>query len=175
VNQPPVCGQPETQTTIPEAVKELLEVVRRLQEAYPAKRFTLDGRLVGDIGEILVKESYDVELSSGIHKHHDGITPDRRQVQIKATMKKSLTFPADHVPEYYLGIVIHPDGGFDEVFNGRGRTAQLAVRGRTRPKTNLHSVSISALAKLNAGVREKDRIPLRPGVSVTRVVVTDWA
>jgi hypothetical protein len=147
------------QTTIPDAVKRLLKIVKQLHEDYPMKRFTLDGRLLGDIGEVLVEQSYDLKLSSGVQRHHDAITPDGRQVQIKATMKNSLTFPADHIPEYYLGIKIHPDGSFDEVFNGRGKTAWKAVKDRKHPKNNQYSISISALTSLNAEVREKDRIP----------------
>lgn len=32
----------------------LLEIVNKLQQKYPKRKFTLDGRLVGDIGEILI-------------------------------------------------------------------------------------------------------------------------
>lgn len=39
--------------TIPEAVKQLLGIVQRLHAAFPHKAFTLDGRLVGDLGEVL--------------------------------------------------------------------------------------------------------------------------
>lgn len=40
--------------TIPDAVKQMLAIVEQLCAAYPKKKFTLDGRLVGDIGEVLV-------------------------------------------------------------------------------------------------------------------------
>jgi hypothetical protein len=139
-------------------VKQLLQIVKQLQSKYPKKRFTLDGRLVGDIGEILVEETYDVKLHEGLQKHHDGITPDDKQVQIKATMKNSLTFPVDHIPDYYLGIKIKLDGTFREIFNGPGRVAREAVKDRKPTKTNLHSVSISLLERLNEKVHEKDRI-----------------
>ncbi len=86
---------------------------------YPKRRFTLDGRLVGDLGEVLVEGEYDVELFEGLVKHHDAMTHDGRQPQIKATMQTGLTFPVDNVPDYYLGIKIHPDGTFTEIFNGR--------------------------------------------------------
>jgi len=41
--------------TIPEAVKHMLGIVEQLCAVYPHKKFTLDGRLVGDIGEVLVE------------------------------------------------------------------------------------------------------------------------
>jgi len=148
--------------TISEAVKKLLGIVGQLQQAYPKKKFTLDGRLVGDIGEILVEACYDVRLFEDSRPHHDGVTTDGRLVQIKATMKDSLSFPADHLPNYYLGIKVHKDGRFSEVFNGPGAIAREAVKNRKAPKTNLHSVSIQALATLNKKVDTTDRIPLKP-------------
>ena len=144
--------------TISDAVKQMLQIVKHLRSKYPKKRFTLDGRLVGDLGEILVEDTYDVKLHEGLQKHHDGITPDGKQVQIKTTMQNSLTFPVDHIPDYYLGIKIKPDGTFREIFNGPGRVAREAVKNRKPTKTNLHSVSISILERLNEKVHEKDRI-----------------
>jgi len=144
--------------TIPDAVKQMLQIVKQLQSKYPQKRFTLDGRLVGDLGEILVENTYDVKLHEGLQKHYDGITPDGKQVQIKATMQNSLTFPVDHIPDYYLGIKINTDGTFKEIFNGPGRVAREAVKNRKPTKTNLHTVSIGILERLNEKVHEQDRI-----------------
>ena len=148
--------------TIPEAIKQLLKIVQELREIYPKKRFTLDGRLVGDLGEVLAEQQYDLQVFKGIKKHHDARTSDGRFVQIKATMQKKLTFPVDHIPDYYLGIQIHVDGTISEVFNGPGRIAWEAISSRNPPKTNLHSVLISTLKRLNSRVREEDRILTRP-------------
>lgn len=148
--------------TIPEAMKQMLSIVERLCAAYPKKKFTLDGRLVGDIGEVLAEDAYDLILYEDVKKHHDAECPDGRLVQIKATMKKDLTFPADHVPNYYLGIQVKSDGTFLEVFNGPGAIAWEAVKNRSKPKTNLHTISIVALKKLQGKVPPDDRIPLRP-------------
>lgn len=147
--------------TVPDAIKQLLQIVEQLHIAHPKKKFTLDGRLIGDLGETLVEGAYDVDIFEKLEKHHDGITSDGRLVQVKATMKKDLTFPASHVPECYLGIQIHPDGTFSEIFNGPGNIAAQAVKHRHLPKTNLHSISITALRKLNEQVVEEDRIPKR--------------
>ena len=143
------------------AVKDLLRIVEALHKQHPKKKFTLDGRLVGDLGEVLVEKDYDLELYEGLEKHHDGETPDGRRVQIKATMKKSLTFPVDHIPDYYIGIKIHPDGSYTEVFNGPGAIAWETVKNRSPTKTNLHSVSLYALEKLDNMVGVSDRINRR--------------
>lgn len=41
------------QGQIEQALKGLFEAVSMLQKAYPGKPFTPDGRLVGDIGEVV--------------------------------------------------------------------------------------------------------------------------
>jgi hypothetical protein len=156
--------------TVPEAVREMLSIVEKLCAAYPKKRFTLDGRLVGDIGEVLVEEAYDLKLFENLKRHHDAQCGDGRLVQIKATMKNTLTFPADHVPDYYLGVQVRADGTFVEVFNGPGAIACEAVKGRSSPKNNLHSVSISALVRLQGKVTAKDRVPLRRNAEVQPAV-----
>ena len=143
------------------AVIQLLQIVQQLRNTYQKKRFTLDGRLVGDLGEILVEGEYGVEIFESLKKHYDAVTQDGRQIQIKTTMQNNLTFPVDHVPDYYLGIQIHPDGTFTEVFNGPGPIAAKAVENRKPTKTNLHSIGVNALKRLNEKVQESDRIPKR--------------
>lgn len=146
------------------AVRELSSVVRRLNKAYPHKAFTLDGRLVGDLGEILVAEAYDIKLFDKLEHHHD-CTSGRRLVQIKSTMKNSLTFPGDHVPDYFIGIKIHADGSFDAIYNGPGQIIANRLRDRKIPKNNLHSISIKILAELNGTVPNRRRIKLRRSVA----------
>lgn len=150
-----------TKISIPDAVREMLTIVRRLESTYPHKKFTLDGRLIGDIGEILAEDAYDLKLFEDLTKHHDGTSSDGRLVQVKATMKDQLTFPSDHIPNYYLGLKIAHDGSFTEIFNGPGSIAWEAVKKRKPAKNNLHCVSLSALRKLQVNVANDDRIPLR--------------
>ena len=144
-------------------IRALLRIVERLHKAYPHRRFTLDGRLVGDLGEVLVAQSYALSLLPGLTRHHDARAAGGRLVQIKATMKNALTFPADHVPDYYLGVRIDSGGHIHEVFNGPGRIAAKAVAGRRHPKTNLHSVSLFALNALSKNVPKPQRIRKRRG------------
>jgi len=144
--------------SIPDALNQLQGIVVALQQTYPKKRFTLDGRLVGDLGEVLAESVYDVQLFTGLEKHYDGICSDGRLVQIKTTLKDSLTFPCDHIPDYYLGIKILPDGSCQEIFNGPGKVAHELVKNRKQTKTNLHSISVKSLMKQNKTVQDVDRI-----------------
>jgi hypothetical protein len=142
-------------------IADLLAIVERLRAAYPKKSFTLDGRLVGDLGEALAERHYDLEVFKGQQPHHDARAADGRLVQIKATMKDKLSFPADHVPDYYLGIRISSDGTIEEVFNGPGSLAAKAAANRVLTKNSLHMLTLSALRTLNATVSDDDRIPKR--------------
>lgn len=146
---------------IHKAVPALLKIVEALHKRYPKKKFTLDGRLVGDLGETLVEKDYEIELFDRPEKHYDGQTPDKKQVQIKTTMQDCLTFPCDHTPDYYLGIKIFPDGTYKEVFNGPGNIARKAIQNRKPTKNNLHSIKLPTLRKLNDKVSQSDRIARR--------------
>ena len=154
-----------SQYSIVLAIKELLEIVDQLRQLYPSKRFTLDGRLVGDLGEVIAETFYEITLHQNIQKHHDAISADGRRVQIKATMQKHLTFPCDHIPDYYLGIKVHPDGTFTEIFNGPGALAWEAVKSWTPTKNNLHTISIETLSRRNEMVPPAEKIPRRDNPS----------
>lgn len=48
--------------------------------------FTLDGNLIGDLGEALAVDLFDIKLvETKSHEAIDGFTPDGRTVQVKAT------------------------------------------------------------------------------------------
>ena len=143
----PITVTPVFRKPIKDYVRRLLNIVSQMQKDYPQKKFTLDGRLVGDIGEVLAAEKYFIELNEGLTKHHDAICTDgtKRRVQIKSTMKESLTFPCDHVPDYLLGIKIHKDGSIEEIYNGPGNKIKDKLSGRQITKTNLFSISNSTL------------------------------
>ena len=52
-------------------VGELYELVDRLEHLYPGRRFTLDGHLVGSIGEALAAEMYGLVLLPASAETHD--------------------------------------------------------------------------------------------------------
>lgn len=143
---------------VKEYVVELLGIVGKMQRDYPKKKFTLDGRLVGDIGEILAEQIYDLELLAGIQKRHDAISSGR-YVQIKTTMKRALGF--GDIPDFYLGIRVDEDGAVEELFNGPGSLIWEAIKHRKRPKNYLYTIPIIQLKELNKLVQEIDRIPKR--------------
>ncbi|MNG10465.1 hypothetical protein D3C84_939360 [compost metagenome] len=149
------------QRKIEDALKGLFSAVSMLQEAYPGKPFTPDGRLVGDIGEVVASLAYGLTLNEGLTKHHDAVTDDGRNVQIKTTFGTSLTFPVHHVPDYYLGIRMNRDGTFEEIYNGPGHLIQTELSGRKATKTGLHGGLMAMLKRINQNVPDSERIPKR--------------
>jgi hypothetical protein len=145
--------------SITEGLALIFKGIDRLREAFPHRAFTIDGRLVGDIGEVIAALEYDVTLDSVSQPDHDACCTDGRRVQIKATFKDSLTFKT--CPDYYLGFKLYPDGRHDEVFNGPGRIILERYRGRKGIGSQLLSFPIEELRSLSDRVAAADRIPKR--------------
>ena len=67
---------------LPTPVAKIFEAVAEPERLYPGRRFTLDGHLVGSIGEVVAAEALGLTLypaSNAGHDGHDGC----REVQIK--------------------------------------------------------------------------------------------
>src|SRR4030042_3840289 len=143
-------------SSIAEALKLIFQGISQLKRAFPIKEFTIDGRLVGDIGEVIAALEYDVELFDVLHKGHDGKTSDGRLVQIKATFKDSLTFRT--VPDYYLGLKLYRDGTHEEIYNGPGKLIYEKYKHRSGIAKKFLSFPNSDLRKLSARVLRNDRI-----------------
>jgi len=151
----------EQKNKIAEALKLIFEGINRLKGTFPKKEFTIDGRLVGDIGEVIAALEYDVELFDVLHRGHDGKTSDGRLVQVKATFKDSLTFRT--VPDYYLGLKLYRDGTHEEVYNGPGRLIFEKYKHRRGIGKDLLSFPNNDLRELSARVPENDRVLKRNG------------
>ena len=72
------------------ALALIFKGIDQLKDAFPNRAFTIDGRLVGDIGEVLAALEYDIALHDKSRPDYDGVTSDGRRVQIKATFKDGL-------------------------------------------------------------------------------------
>jgi hypothetical protein len=145
--------------SITEGLSLIFKGIDRLREAFPNRAFTIDGRLVDDIGEVIAALEYDVTLDSISQPDHDACCRDGRRVQVKATFKDSLTFKTG--PDYYLGFKLYPDGRHEEVFNGPGRIILERYVGRKGIGSQLLSFPIAELRLLSAQVDPVDRVPRR--------------
>ena len=140
-------------------IRELYSIVHGLEKSFrdEGRHFTLDGHLVGSIGEVYAAKRYGIELFPASWKTHDGKAPDGRLVQIKATQRKSVAM--SECPAYLIVLRIGEDGEIDEVYNGPGGPVWNLFSNRKRPKNGQYQVSLSRLKVLDAEVKPEGRIP----------------
>lgn len=143
-------------------ISQLLRITRKLSDKYK-RGFTLDGKLVGDIGEVLAAEKYGLELLPPNTEIHDAKEiASGRKVQVKSSFSYTSYFPCNHVPEYFLAIQIMEDGTIKELFNGKGRYIKekyIDARKLTSNKGRyLYTLRGKILTELNSQVPEKDKI-----------------
>ena len=102
-------------------IKQLYKITNELEQTYPGRKFTVDGHLVGSIGEVIVAEHYGLSLLPNSTKTHDAVSKEGKQVQIKATQVKGIAISSE--PDYLIVIRILPDGSWEEIYNGPGKAA----------------------------------------------------
>lgn len=146
-------------STIKEALALVFAGIDKLQGAFPHRAFTIDGRLVGDIGEIVAELDYDITLDEVQRPGHDAITRSGRNVQVKATFKDQLTFKT--VPDLYLGLKLREDGSYEEVYNGPGSLIFAKFAHRNGIGEKLLSFPIRDLRQLAETVASSDRVQRR--------------
>lgn len=84
-----------TKIRLPEPVAAIYRAVAELSDAYPGRKFTPDGHLVGSIGEVIVAAEFGLELHKSSHPGHDAKDAQGRDVQIKMTAGLSISMYAD--------------------------------------------------------------------------------
>lgn len=150
-----------------EEIKILFKTINKLKENYKhhKKNFTLDGKLVGDIGEVLVAEHYGLTLYGDNTPVYDGyVTEDEsKKVQIKASFKGNSYFPygEDKIPDYFLAIKILENGELEELFNGPGKYVfehYIIKRNLKHYKETYYTLSKGVLKELNGLVDESEKI-----------------
>ena len=135
-------------------IKEIYRLTQELENAYPGRRFTPDGHLVGSIGEVIVAENYGLVLLPNSTKTHDAVSKDGKNVQIKATQKSSIAISSE--PEYLIAIKILSDGSWVEIYNGPGKT--VWDNAGKMQKNGQRPISLSKLRNLMESVGVKDKI-----------------
>lgn len=140
---------------IPDLVRSLYGLVRRLEGLFPGRKFTPDGHLVGSIGEVLAAHRYGLELLPASAQGHDARSSDGKLVQIKATQTRSVGLRSE--PEVLVVLQLNPDGSADEVFNGPG---SLAWEHSGKLQSNgQRSIGVAKLRDLMKQVEPAQQLP----------------
>ena len=129
----------------------------RLEVLFPGRKFTLDGHLVGSIGEVIAAYRYDLLLHTASRAGHDAVAQDGRQVEIKATQGTNVALRS--LPQHLLVLHLAKDGSSTEVFNGPGSIVWAACG--AMQKNGQRPISLFRLRALMKQVTEEQRLPQR--------------
>ena len=135
-------------------IKELYKITNELESSYPGRKFTIDGHLVGSIGEVIVAEHYGLELLRNSTETHDAVSTDGKYVQIKATQINRIAISSE--PDYLIVIKLFSNGFWEEVYNGPGKP--VWDNAGKMQKNGQRPVSLSKLKSLMISVDKKDTI-----------------
>ncbi|MDD5339423.1 MAG: hypothetical protein PHG35_08515 [Dehalococcoidales bacterium] len=149
----------DEQEIIRKSLDHIFKGIDTLREAFNKRQFTVDGRLVGDLGEIIAELNYDVILYPKSKPFYDGESSDGKKIQIKATFQDELTF--GKVPEYYLGFKLFRDGRYEEIYNGPGMPIFDRYNHRKNIGVKLLRFPNSELRELASNVPIENRIKKR--------------
>ena len=137
-----------------EKIRALYAIVNDLETAYPGRRFTLDGHMLGSLGEVIAAEAFGLKLLPNSTPEHDAIAYDGRLVQIKATQRDRIALNA--CPEYLLVLRIDANGSWSVVYNGPGKPAWENA-GKIQ-KNGQRPIRLSELGSLMSETDERDRL-----------------
>lgn len=139
------------------ALELIFDGIEALKGSCDGRRnFTIDGRLVGDIGEIIAEREFELTLDPKQRRGHDALTPDGRNVQIKAGFGSTLTFGKE--PELYLGLKLYRNGDHEVIYNGPARSIRDRYNTRKGIDEKLLSFPMEELKKLSALIPEDKRV-----------------
>ena len=140
---------------MPELVERLYALVGELEPLFPGRKFTPDGHLVGSLGEVIAAHRYGLKLYPASTLAHDGLAPNGRCVEVKATQGTSVALRAE--PEHLIVLQLAKSGAATEVYNGPGHLAWH--RAGSMQKNGQRPISLFQLRKLMSEVLPEHRIP----------------
>ena len=141
---------------VPALIEQLNDGVRRLEALFPGRKFTLDGHLVGSIGEVVAAFLFDLVLLPASSQGHDATAGDGRLVQIKLTQGTQVGIRS--CPQHLIVLTMGSNGRFSVAYNGPGEPAWNSG-GRVQ-KNGQKPLSLAKLRLLNNNVAPADKLPL---------------
>ena len=146
-------------------IQTMIKTVVELEEAFPGRHFTLDGHLVGSIGEVLAAYYYGIDLYEASEPVHDGEDKTGRKVQIKITQQDNIVISSE--PEYLLVLYLRKTGNVYEVYNGPGKEP-WDMYPQKDSHNNRHML-VNKLMELDAKVAPEKRIEVVKGRSIEKM------
>lgn len=126
-------------------------VVKELEDEFvdEERKFTLDGHLVGSIGEVVAAYAFGLKLYRPGIETHDAETDDGKRVQVKLTGGiRGILLSSK--PDYLIVLQLR-DYKFTVVYNGPGAPVWGRCGGDTTVRGN-HPIGLGALRSLQPTV-----------------------
>ena len=143
----------EKMDAIKEKIQKLISIVKELETDFPGRHFTLDGHLVGSIGEVMAAYYYGIELYAASAVAHDGEI-DGKKVQIKISQQDDIVI--NHEPEYLIVLYLRKNGDVFEVYTGPGEAPWNSAS--KRDSHNNRHMRVNKLMELDKQVSDEFRI-----------------
>ncbi len=129
---------------LPKPIAEIFRQVEQLERAYPGRKFTPDGHLIGSIGEVIAAEAFGLKLLPASAPGHDARDNNGALVQIKLTSGKSIGLRASC--ERLLVMRIVDPTSAELVYDGPGEPVWAAC-GKMQ-KNGQRSISLTKLRSI---------------------------
>jgi hypothetical protein len=137
-----------TEEELQKEIKELWEIVSRLETTYKSdgKKFTIDGHLLGSIGEVYAKEKFKLRLLRNSEKSHDAIDDKtNKKYQIKITQREKVGLRNE--PDNLIVIQINTEGIPIIIYNDIGKPVWEMIKHKT---TEQKFISLKQLKKIKS-------------------------
>lgn len=148
---------------LPEPVRQLVEARDLIRKRYSSfgLKFTLDGNLVGDLGEAIAAELFGLKLDPRSAEGTDGTAPNGRTVQVKSS--GTGRGPAFRNTELCASHLLFFSLDFESrigrvVYNGPEEPVRATLLTNSN-WTGQRQISLSRMILLDSSVREEDRLP----------------
>lgn len=137
-------------------IRQFYTLTSELDRLFPKRSFTPDGHVVDSLCEVLVAQSFDLELLPASSKIHNARTHDKMiLVQIKATQGETVVLRTDQVPQHLLVLKLSDEGAPELIYNGPGALA-YATNGK-QPSNGQRTIRLNTLRKIQ--VPSQDQLP----------------
>ena len=140
---------------LPQPVADILRAIKVLERTYPQRKFTLDGHLLGSLGEVIAAEKFGLTLHKMSERGMDAFDSEGKPVEIKITGGKQV---AMYGPcRTLIALRLLPPDKVEVVYHGPGEPAWNAVafdkegKERKLPKNGQRRISLSRLEAIARG------------------------
>ena len=147
-----------------DTIKELFKITKQLESDYAdyGRKFTIDGHLIGSIGEVTVAKAFGLTLLKSSYPNIDAIAENGLEVQIKATQRKRVSFSVKNdqqIPEHIIVIHFDEDGEWNLIYNGPG---EIIYNNLGKPQSNGQAqMSLNKMTQLMASVSQEMQLSMK--------------